>query len=199
MNLVALKIADPPAAAALTEAADSDECLRDARAGNPAAFGRLITLHQARVFSLALRLTGRREDAEELAQDAFLQLHGNLARIDSPAHLRHWLYRTVTHRTIDHLRRRARQPLYVPADSAAEPAAEPAADADESDPLLRRRLLQLILQLPEMARAVIVLRFQEDLDPVDIARLLDMPINTVKSHLRRSLDWLRLQELELWR
>jgi RNA polymerase sigma-70 factor (ECF subfamily) len=144
------------------------------------------------VFSLALRLTGRRDDAEELAQDAFLQLHGNLARIDSPAHLRHWLYRTVTHRTIDHLRRRARQPLYVPGDSASEPAA----DVEDADPLLRRRLLQLILQLPEMARAVIVLRFQEDLDPVDIARSLDMPINTVKSHLRRSLDWLRVQGLE---
>ncbi|MEP7312668.1 MAG: sigma-70 family RNA polymerase sigma factor [Pseudomonadota bacterium] len=193
MNIVAVKMPEPPAAATVgAEAPEADEWLRAARAGSGAAFGHLVTLHQSRVFSLALRLTGRRDDAEELAQDAFLQLHGNLARIDSPAHLRYWLYRTVTHRTIDHLRRRARQPLYAPADAAAEPAAV----EDDADPLLRRRLLQLILQLPEMARAVIVLRFQEDLDPVDIARTLDMPINTVKSHLRRSLDWLRLQGLE---
>ena len=192
VNLVA-QIAEPRAAAvAAAETPEAAEWLRAARAGSVAAFGRLVVLHQSRVFSVALRLTGRRDEAEELAQDAFLQLHGNLASIDSAAHLRHWLCRTVTHRTIDHLRRRARQPQYAPADSAGEPAA----DSVEADPLLRRRLLQLILQLPEMARAVIVLRFQEDLDPVDIARTLDMSINTVKSHLRRSLDWLRLQGLE---
>ena len=199
MNLVAVQAADPSATGAADEPA-TGEWLRAARAGSDAAFGRLVTQHQARIFSLALRLTGRRDEAEELAQDAFLQLHANLARIDSPAHLRHWLCRTVTHRSIDRLRRRVRKPLYVAAESAGEyagaAAGEGAIETDAYDPVLRRRLLQLLLQLPEMARAVIVLRFQEDLDPVDIAATLDMPINTVKSHLRRSLDWLRQQGLE---
>ena len=198
MSLIAVRDADPPIAP--TDAPEVGEWLRAARAGSDADFGRLVAQHQARVFSLALRLTGRRDEAEELAQDAFLQLHANLARIDSPAHLCNWLCRTVTHRSIDHLRRRARRPLYVAAESVGESAAdagsEGAAETDAYDPVLRRRLLQLLLQLPEMARAVIVLRFQEDLDPVDIARTLDMPINTVKSHLRRSLDWLRQQGLE---
>lgn len=198
MSLIAVRVADPTAAP--TDAPEVGEWLRAARAGSDADFGRLVVQYQARVFSLALRLTGRRDEAEELAQDAFLQLHANLARIDSPAHLRHWLCRTVTHRSIDHLRRRARQPLYVAAESVGESAGEyggeGAAETGAYDPVLRRRLLQLLLQLPEMARAVIVLRFQEDLDPVDIAHTLDMPINTVKSHLRRSLDWLRLQGLK---
>lgn len=52
-------------------------------------------------------------------------------------------------------------------------------------------LRRLILDLPPEARTVLLLRFQEDLDPSDIATLLDMPPNTVKSHLRRSLAWLR--------
>ncbi len=67
------------------------------------------------------------------------------------------------------------------------------------DPLFHRTLRALLLRLPEIPRAVLVLRFQEDLDPLDIAATLDLPLNTVKSHLRRSLDWLRWQGLEMTR
>jgi RNA polymerase sigma-70 factor (ECF subfamily) len=52
-------------------------------------------------------------------------------------------------------------------------------------------LRSLVTELPPAARAVVLLRFQEDLDPVEIARTLRMPLNTVKSHLRRSLAQLR--------
>jgi RNA polymerase sigma-70 factor (ECF subfamily) len=75
-----------------------------------------------------------------------------------------------------------------------EPLTEAAAisgEVLEDDPLLRRRMAELLAQLPPAARAVVVLRYQEDLDPVDIAGTLDMPINTVKSHLKRSLTLLR--------
>ena len=70
----------------------------------------------------------------------------------------------------------------------------PVEDAS-GDPLLHRTLRALLLRLPEVPRAVLVLRFQEDLDPLDIAATLDLPLNTVKSHLRRSLEWLRAQGL----
>jgi RNA polymerase sigma-70 factor (ECF subfamily) len=52
----------------------------------------------------------------------------------------------------------------------------------------------LLLQLPAAPRAVVTLRFQEDLEPTEIAAVLDMPVNTVKSHLRRTLTWLRAQQ-----
>jgi RNA polymerase sigma-70 factor, ECF subfamily len=165
-----------------------------ARAGDSSAFIKLVRQHQARVFSLALRLTGRREDAEELAQDTFLGLHRQLRSLESAAHVRNWVCRTVTHRSIDLLRGRARRPeaqgvdvlmLEVPVEDAS------------GDPLLHRTLRALLLRLPEIPRAVLVLRFQEDLDPQDIAATLDLPVNTVKSHLRRSLEWLRAQGLEM--
>ena len=60
-------------------------------------------------------------------------------------------------------------------------------------PNIGARLRQLLPQLPPDARAVVLLRFQEDLDPADIATLLAMPVNTVKSHMRRSIEWLRAQ------
>jgi RNA polymerase sigma-70 factor (ECF subfamily) len=60
-----------------------------------------------------------------------------------------------------------------------------------ADPLLDRRLRQLIRELPEVQRAVVTLRYQEDLDPSEICRVVGMPVNTVKSHLHRALQALR--------
>jgi RNA polymerase sigma-70 factor, ECF subfamily len=159
--------------------------------GDPIAFARLVRAHQSRVFSVALRLTGSREDAEELAQDAFVQLHGVLAQMASPQHVLHWLLRTITHRSIDRLRARERSPRLVQIDAGHEPADQDAA----GDPLWEKRLRSLLLQLPDAPRAVVTLRFQEDLEPTEIAAVLDMPLNTVKSHLRRSLEWLREQQV----
>jgi RNA polymerase sigma-70 factor (ECF subfamily) len=167
-----------------------------ARAGDSSAFVRLVREHQARVFSLALRLTGRREDAEELAQDTFLGLHRQLCNLESAVHVRRWVCRTVTHRAIDLLRARARRPQ---AQATDHMLLEVPVEDSSGDPLLHRTLRALLLRLPEVPRAVMVLRFQEDLDPLDIAATLDLPLNTVKSHLRRSLDWLRAQGLEMSR
>jgi len=66
-------------------------------------------------------------------------------------------------------------------------------DAHDRDPLLQRRLRELVGRLLPAPRAVMLLRYQEDLDPMEIARILDMPPNTVKSHLKRSLATLREQ------
>ncbi len=163
-----------------------------ARAGDLWAFRQLVRLHQGRVFSIALRLTGRRADAEELAQDVFVQLHRALPQITSAQHMVHWLLRTVSHRCIDRMRQQERRPRLVPIEALRD-VAEPAAPEMEQDPLAGASLRRLVMQLQPDARAVVLLRFQEDLDPQDIARMLEMSVNTVKSHLRRSLEWMRAQ------
>jgi RNA polymerase sigma-70 factor (ECF subfamily) len=181
-------ISDSAATGALGTAATAvlENALSRARRGELAAFGELIRAHQDTVYALALRMLKVPEDAEELAQDVFVSAHRHLGRITSASHLRFWLRRTVCHRAIDRLRRRPTH-VAVPLDSVAE---LPLPDASR-DPLLERRLRDLVAELPPMARAVVLLRYQEDLDPTEIARTLDMPLNTVKSHLKRSLTSLR--------
>jgi RNA polymerase sigma-70 factor, ECF subfamily len=174
------------------EPGDEASVLRRAQLGDQQALRQLVQQHQARVFGIALRLTGRYQDAEELAQDVFVQMHGALAGITSPAHLTHWLLRTVSHRSIDRLRRYSRQGKPVPLEALGESAAAHAPEPLH-DPLAAAHLHRLLLQLQPDARAVMLLRYQEDLDPTDIVAVLDMPLATVKSHLRRSLDWLRTQ------
>lgn len=167
-------------------AASLASALVRAQRGDLAAFRELLHAYQDTVYSLALRMLRLPEDAEELAQDVFVSAHRHLGKITSEAHLLFWLRRTVCHRAIDRLRRRPLQPL-LPLDATAEMAA---ADTG-ADPLLERRLRDLVLELPPVPRAVVLLRYQEDLDPTEIAQTLGTPLNTVKSHLKRSLALLR--------
>jgi RNA polymerase sigma-70 factor, ECF subfamily len=178
----------PSAGDATASAPASPEVSRLVRAkrGELAAFRELIRAYQDAVYTLALRMVKVREDAEDLAQDVFVSVHRHLGEIVSEAHLLFWLRRTVCHRAIDRLRRRWPNPP-VPLDTVAEtPAPETGAD-----PLLERSLRDLTARLPPVARAVVLLRYQEDLDPPEIAQTLGMPLNTVKSHLKRSLALLR--------
>jgi RNA polymerase sigma-70 factor (ECF subfamily) len=169
-----------------------DQQLDRARAGQSSAIAVLIRAHQRSVYSLALRMLGARELAEDLAQDVFMQMSDHLKQIESNQHLVFWLRKVTTHKAIDQLRHRAR--IEWTALDENQAISDP---TEHRDPLLQRHLSALLQNLTPDARAVVLLRYQEDLDPTDIARTLDMPVNTVKSHLKRSLESLRerLEEL----
>ena len=164
----------------------ADETLLRAQTGDAAAFTELVRTHEGMVFSIARHVVGDRGTAEDLAQDVFLELYRNLSRVESAAHLTFWLRRVTSHRCIDRLRRRAIRPE-VPVDGIIEPSVP----GGTRDVLLEDRLRRLVDELPSHARLVVVLRFQEDLEPSEIATILGMSVNTVKSHLRRSLERLR--------
>lgn len=149
-------------------------------------FAELVRQHQGTVFSIALHYLRDRATAEEVAQEVFLGLHRNLDRIESPSHAAAWLRKVAVQRSIDEGRRRSRRPQV-----ALEDVAEPAAVVKPGDPMLTELLRKLVATLPEAPRMAMVLRYQEDLEPAEIAAALAMPVATVKSHLQRSLAVLR--------
>jgi RNA polymerase sigma-70 factor, ECF subfamily len=154
--------------------------------------------HQSMVFSIARRIVRDPSLAEEIAQDVFLKLYNELPSLASEEHVVRWLRQVTVHRSIDEARRRLGRPQDHAAMSFADPkVAEPAAAVQESDPWLKERLGQKIAALPLMPRTVIVLRYQEDMGPEEIAELLGMPLATVKSHLQRALKVLRLRTQRL--
>lgn len=138
------------------------------------------------VFSIALRLLRDRPLAEEIAQDVFLQLHAKLSELESDDHVKFWLRRTTVHRSIDEARRRKLRPR-----TSLDEIREPAMKNTHDDFLLSDMLRKLVGALPERARAIVVMRYQEDLEPSEIGRILGMPPSSVKSLLHRSLRLLR--------
>ena len=154
-----------------------------ARAGT--SFAEIVHRYQAMVFSIAQHFLADRCTAEELAQDVFLQLHRALPALQSEDHAKFWLRKVTAHRCIDYQRRRR------PPQVSLEDAPEPLAPAHVEDPFLARRIHQFVASLPDKPRMVVILRYQEDMLPEDIAAVLSMPVATVKSHLQRSLALLR--------
>lgn len=151
-------------------------------------FRRLIETHQRMVFSIALRVTGDYASAEEVAQDVFLELHRSGERLAGEDHIRYWLRRVATHRAIDALRRQAQRPE---ADAEEWVEEQHVDGASVSSAGLQARLDDLLRTLPEPMRVAVVLRYQEEMLPDEIARMLGQPVASVKSHLHRGLTLLR--------
>lgn len=149
-------------------------------------FADVVRRNQAMVFSIAVHFLHNRERAEEIAQDVFLQLYRSGSDLQTEAHVTFWLRKVACHRAIDFARKRKFESA-VGLDDAAEPSVQ----GTFEDPWLNRRVRALLTSLPEKPRMVMILRYQEDLMPEEIARVLEMPVRTVKSHLQRSLAILR--------
>jgi RNA polymerase sigma-70 factor (ECF subfamily) len=150
------------------------------------AFGEIVDSHKSMVYSLAYHFFGNRAVAEDVAQDVYLELFKNLHRIESDLHLTFWLRQAVKRKCIDYTRR-LKHRRYQPLEDVVEPGVE----VRPRDPMLAEALRQKVDALPDKMRMVVILRFQEDLKLIEIAEVLDMPLNTVKTTLRRALARLR--------
>jgi RNA polymerase sigma-70 factor (ECF subfamily) len=160
-------------------------------------FREIVETHQSLVFSVAYRILGDAGTAEEVAQDVFLELHRSLHRLESDQHVLFWLRRVTVHRSTDALRRRRVRPEFAAADLAAveqdgDFLAACNGDAGTSSAAgLASRVERLMATLTPVQRGAMVLRYQEDLSPEEIAATMEIPVATVKSHLQRALQLLR--------
>lgn len=167
-----------------------DEALLDrARRGDRDAFAELVTRHQDGLYTMALRLLGRPEDACDVVQETFMRAYVNLPKLRG-ASVRGWLYRVALNAGHDVLRRGVRRPedplergdgkiLDLP-DPALGPDA--VAEGRERARVVRRALLAL----PVDYREAVVLRDVNQLSYEEIAEALRVPLGTVKSRLSRA-------------
>lgn len=183
-------------------AASTDDRLIDrARNGDAQAFGLLVQRYQDAVYSLCYHLCGDRTDAEDLAQDAFVRFHGQLDRFRLGEPLWPWLRRLTTNSALNGLRggrvgrvgRTDRGSRTVSLDDVAgDGDIASAAHADvggrawRASDDLRIDLERHLQALAPADRAVLVLRYLEDLTYAEIATLLDVPASTVETRLFRA-------------
>ena len=163
-----------------------DQKPAQAAACHAADFACIVREHQSMVFSVAYHFLRDRAMAEEIAQEAFLRLYRNLGSIESPRHMLNWLRKVTSRLCIDEVRGR---PALKPV--SLDDVTEPAIHSHDSDPLLAEYLRGMVSGLPEGMRMAIILRYQEDMELSEIADVLAVPINTVKSRLQRGLAILR--------
>ncbi len=171
--------------------ASDEQLVEEARKGRHEAFGQLVERHQGFVYSLCYTLAGRQAEAEDLAQESFVRLYRSLGAFRRGAALRPWLRKITTNVCLDALRKRreATLPIEDVLGSADEPSAR-ASDELPEEALLareaRRDVRDLLTRLPVDYRAVLALRYLEDLSYQEIADALAVPTSTVETRLFRA-------------
>lgn len=153
-------------------------------------FRRLAEEHCGRIYTLAFYLLGRREDAEDVAQEVLVRLWRHRDRVDA-ARTRAWVVQVTRNLVIDFSRqRRLRAAVFVEsADveaAAVETTAEASADRAAINGELRATLQAAIARLEEPYRSILVMREIQDYSYQEIATALSMPLGTVKVYLHRA-------------
>lgn len=170
--------------------ADAD-LLRAHTQGDPDAFATLFRRHRDRLWAVALRTTGDREDAADALQEAMLSAHRNAARFRGDSAVTTWLHRIVVNACVDRLRRRqAHRTVPLPGQDTPEDELrwhtgrqEPAApDVDHETAMVVREALA---QLPFEQRASLVLVDLEGHSVAEVAQMLGVAEGTVKSRCSR--------------
>jgi len=182
-------------------AISSKDCLAAALAADLlGSFEELVLTYQHRLYSFALRLTCSPQDAEEIAQDAFVRAFRALEGYDAPRiealALRPWLYQITMNVTRNRLRGK-RLPL-VSLDGDAENDGFDPPDDEQAQPEAvwerterHDELGMLLSTLPDRFRAAVILRHVEGLGYGELAQVLDQPVGTVKANVHRGVGLLR--------
>ena len=159
------------------------------RRGDREAFDRLVSRHIRRAFSIAYRLLGHREDAEDLVQDAFLAALERIDTFQSGRSFAAWIARIVVNRGLNARKARTlRQTDSLPEDA---PAASVLPDRAAEQAELHARCRDALARLPERQRMIVELFELEGFSGPEIADILDLPTGTVRWHLHEGRKALR--------
>ncbi|QDU40921.1 ECF RNA polymerase sigma factor SigW [Maioricimonas rarisocia] len=165
-----------------------------AQTGDREAFCRLVDLYDRRLYYFIRRIVGDADEAYDVLQAVWLQVHRSLGQLASPAAFRVWLYRIAHTKSVTELRRRSWQP--VPVD---RPEEETPVDTDDgSETFEKAELVHVALQdLSLDHRRVLTLRFLEDMSIEEIATVVECSSGTVRSRLHYAKRALRERIREL--
>jgi RNA polymerase sigma-70 factor, ECF subfamily len=171
------------------------------RQGDLDALTALLTRYQNRLYRYLLRMLRNQAEAEDLFQQTWVRVAEKIRRYDPSRNFEPWLFALARNLAIDHLRRVRPESLDEPiVGSDSETRETPAARLASAEPpvldgILQRerssRLHDALDTLQVSYREVLTLRFEEEMKLEEIAEVLDVPLSTVKTRLRRGLDRMR--------
>jgi RNA polymerase sigma-70 factor (ECF subfamily) len=180
-------------AALAAKPATDFELTRAASEGNMTAFEELYSRHSRRVYSLCLRMTANTAEAEDLAQEVFIQLYRKVGSFRGESAFTTWLHRLTVNQVLMHFRRRGVRMEQTTEDGESPQQVVVGTGNPSSMPVVDRIALdKAISQLPPGYRSVFVLHDVEGHEHEEVARLLGCSVGTSKSQLHKARMKLRL-------
>ncbi len=156
--------------------------------GEAAAMSELVDRWHARLFRHVRRLTDSIGDAAEVMQETWLAMIRSVAKLDDPAKFPAWAYRIASNKAADFVRKKSRRRIVSLDEPEQVVAKTPTPESDD--------LTVLLGKLSVEHRAVVSLRYGEDMPLESIAETLGVPLGTVKSRLHYALEFLKRQNIE---
>lgn len=184
-----------PGRAKSTVSTEEKAIIERCKQGDLAAFNELVKKYEKQVYNFAYRLTGNYDDANDIAQEAFLRVYNAIGSFRGDASFTTWLFRITTNVFLDDRKRARAHPhssldeyLDLEESSVArqieDPSPSPEALTEEKE---RAQILQKAIgSLPEYQRAMVTLYHTQQKSYEEIAEIMDLPIGTVKSRLNRA-------------
>ena len=179
---------------------DEKRLLERCKRGDKEAFNELVKRYEKQVYNMAYRLTGNRDDAEDIASETFVRAYNAIRKFRGDSALSTWLFRITTNVYLDERKRRNAHPQSSLESCLETPDGPLKRQLEDSSPgpqeiaeeIERSELLQAAINArPEFQRVMIVLYHIQELPYEEIAKMLNMPVGTVKSRLNRARRALR--------
>src|SRR5882762_3180061 len=173
------------------------ELVKRAQEGDSEAFAVLFNAHKARIYSICLRMTNNTAQAEDLTQDAFLQVFRKLSTFKGNSALSTWLYRIAVNTVLMHFRKKALRQISLDEPSSQDARVVRREYGSRDDRLIgcvdRIALARAINELPDGYRTILLLHEVDGYEHQEIAELLDCSVGNSKSQLHKAK--LRIREL----
>jgi RNA polymerase sigma-70 factor, ECF subfamily len=169
--------------------------------GDQDAYGEIVELYKDKVYQISYRMLGNRHEAEDIAQEAFIRAFINIHSFNIELKFSTWLFRIATNLCIDRIRKK-KPDYYLDAEVAGTdglnmysqiPSKTDMPEKEIESLELEETIQSEILKLPEKYRTVIVLKYIEELSLIEISKILNLPIGTVKTRIHRGREALRKQ------
>lgn len=174
---------------------NEEQWVARSRAGDVEAFEQLVRLHQRGVYAFCRRLTGSHDEADDVAQEAFVRAYRSIDRFRGESRFGTWLRQIALNLVRSGARRRRLlrttplDPDTLPDDAAAGAGSERSLEAH--DPFRSKRLRDAVRELPDKQRQTLVLKMYEEMTHSEVARLMGCTVGTVKANLFHALRRLR--------
>ncbi|TLS34922.1 RNA polymerase sigma factor SigW [Pseudalkalibacillus caeni] len=173
--------------------------IKQVKKGDHNAFGEIVELYKDKVYHISYRMLGNKQEAEDVAQEAFIRAFTNIDRFEINRKFSTWLYRIATNLAIDRLRKK-RPDYYLDAEIAGTEGltmySQLAANEELPDEKVvsietQQGIQQEILNLPPKYRSAIILKYIQELSLKEISEILELPVATVKTRIHRGREALR--------
>ena len=177
---------------------EDSRLIHEALRGNQAAYKRLLQKYHDPIFNLIYRIVHVREQVEDLTQETFVKAFASLKNFNEAYAFSTWLYKIATNSTIDYIRKKKLETFSIDKPIGLEESDYrfelPDTTYQPDKSIIQRQRARLIEEainaLPEKYKRVIILRHNEERDYAEIARILRLPIGTVKAHIFRARELL---------